>query len=40
VLARTSAQRIREKPAPEVLPPALASDQRRGGPPEDETLNY
>jgi HEAT repeat protein len=39
-LARTSAQRIREKPAPEVLPPALASDQRRTAPPEDETQNY
>lgn len=39
-LARTAAQRIRERPAPEVLPSTLAVERRRGGPPEDETANY
>lgn len=39
-LARTAAQRIRTKPAPDVLPPALAAERRRGEPPEEEIVNY
>ncbi len=38
-LARSAAQRIRERPAPEVLPPALAADRRRGGPGDQGSSN-
>lgn len=30
-LAQAAIQKIRDKPAPEVIPPALAADRRRGG---------
>ncbi len=35
-LARTAVRKIEEKPAPDVQPPALAADRRRGAPPEGE----
>jgi len=35
-LARTAVRKIHEKPPPDVQPPALAADRRRGAPPEGE----